>query len=58
MANKYVPTRGEPELGKPCSLNGKLVKVYTEYHWREWVGHETYGKGPNPIQKARIVKTK
>lgn len=55
---KYIPVRGEPELGQPCFVNGKFVRVYTEYHWRDWAAHETYKEGSNPIQKAALTKTK
>lgn len=53
----YKPGRGgQPKLGDPCFMDGKFVKVFTEYHWREWIGHKIDGKGPNPIKKAILIK--
>ena len=56
-ASDYKPGRGgEPTLGQPCFVNGKFVKVFTEYHWREWIIHKMKGEGPNPIKKAILIK--
>lgn len=55
-ASNYKPGRGgEPILGEPCFVNGKFCKVFTEYHWREWLQHKMDGT-PNTIKKAILIK--